>query len=175
MTEKLKQTIKEELQKLPKENQQAIDAFDWVKTVEDVGKKYLLSENEINNLQIETLLILIGVEDPDSYTRNIENEVGTSREEASKINEEILEKIFIPINGVLVENIKKSEKIKNSKWNQNLDFILSGGNYSSFIEPTLENSFKEEKNTNTNQIIKEQTVLREENKTTIEIRPEEIT
>jgi hypothetical protein len=181
MTEKLRQIIKEEMQKLPKENQQAISAFDWAKMVEDIGKKYLFDENEINDLQIETFLILIGVEEFDSYSRNIENEVGTSREEASKITEEVLKKIFIPINDLLVENIKKSEKVKDPKWNQNLDFILSGGNYSSFLNPVVpKNSPLEEYplggGGNVSTPSRERATPQEGNKTTnIEIRPEEIT
>ena len=134
MTEKLQKIIKEEIAKLPKENQEVINAFDWVKITEEIGKKYLLGESEIGDLQVETILVLVGLEEPDSYTRNIENEVGTSRNEATKIAEQIFQKIFIPINDVLVENIKKSEKMKDPKWDQNLDFILSGGNYSSFLE-----------------------------------------
>ena len=134
MTDKLKNIIVEEIKKLPKENQGVINSFDWEKISEDIGKKYLLSEEEINNLQVETLLVLIGLENPDDYSQNIENEVGTSKNEAEKISDEIFQKIFTPINDVLVENLKKSEKVKNSNAEQNLNFILSGGDYSVFLE-----------------------------------------
>ena len=197
MTEKLQKIVKEEISKLPKENQQAINAFDWVKITEEIGKKYLLDESEINDFQVETLLILIGLEDPDSYARNIENEIGTSREKASEISEEVFQKIFIPINDLLVENIKKSEKIKDPKWDQNLDFILSGGNYGAFVEnpPRLVeegagggDSLDPLSNLPLGKGRSSQLPPRpdfgrgtppqkggEENKTTIEIRPEEIT
>ena len=134
MTEKLKQTIKEEIEKLPKENQKVITTFGWEKISEEIGKKYLLTESEINDFQVETLLILTGIQSLDSYSINIENEVGTSKEKASEMAGEMLQKIFIPINHLLVENIKKSERMKDPKWDQNLDFILSGGNYSSFLD-----------------------------------------
>lgn len=134
MTEKLKQIIKEEVAKLPKELQDVISSFDWVSTTEEIGKKYLLTESEINDIQVETLLVLVGIENSDSYAFNIENNVETSKEEAEKITEEINQKIFIPINDILVENIKKGEKIKNTNWEQNLNFIISGGDYSAFIK-----------------------------------------
>jgi len=134
MTEKLKNIIKEEMAKLPKENQEAINTFDWVNIAEEIGKKYLLDESEINDLQVETLLILIGLEDPDLYANNIENNVGTSKDEANKIAEEVIQKIFVPINGILIEDIKKSGKSKNPNTEQTLNFILSGGDYSSFLE-----------------------------------------
>jgi hypothetical protein len=135
MTEKLKQIIKEEMVKLPKEAQEAINAFDWEKISEEIGQKYLLNEAEINDFQVETFLVLIGLEYPDSYANNIENEVGTSAEEAEKIADEAEEKIFTPIYNTLEENIKKSSQGKNH-WQQNLDFVLSGGDYSAFLVPT---------------------------------------
>jgi len=145
MTDKLKQTIQEEIAKLPKETQDAINAFDWINISAEIGKKYLLSEDEINDFQVETLLVLIGLEDGSSYSRNIENEVGTSKDEAEKISEEVLQKIFIPINDILVENIKKSEKNKNLSPEQTLNFILSGGNYSTLMENIKNNEIDMEK------------------------------
>ena len=85
MTEKLQQTIKEEVLKLPKETQEAINTFDWGSMAEEIGKKYLLSESEINDFQVETLLVLVGLEDGNLYALNIENNVGISKDEAIKI------------------------------------------------------------------------------------------
>jgi hypothetical protein len=133
MTNKLQQTIKEELAKLPKENQEAINAVDWVLVSSDIGKRNRLNEDEINNLQVEILLELIGMEDPEVFAGNIEDEVGTSKEEAKKISKEVFEKIFDPINEKLLENIKKSEKIRNTAPEQTIDFILSGGDYSTLV------------------------------------------
>ncbi|MEK7471194.1 MAG: hypothetical protein AAB623_00915 [Patescibacteria group bacterium] len=134
MTDKLKQTIKDEVEKLPKENQEVINNFGWEKITEEVGKKFLLSDNEINDFQVETLIILVGLEDIDFYASNIENNVGTSKDEAKKITDEVIQKIFTPINDILVENIKKSDKLKNTNVEQNLNFILSGGDYTAFLD-----------------------------------------
>jgi hypothetical protein len=133
MTEKLKQIIKDEVAKLPKENQTVINAFGWEQITEEIGKKYLF-ESEMNDFQVETLLVLIGLENPEMYTINVENNIGTSRDGARQITDEVFKKIFIPISDTIEENIKKSEKVKNSKWDQNLDFVLSGGNYGAFAE-----------------------------------------
>lgn len=134
MTEKLKQIIQREVAKLPKENQEVIDAFGWEKISEEIGKKYLLSDSEINIFQAETLVVLVGLEDPDYYAQNIENEVGTSKDEADKITDEVIQKIFAPINDLLIENIKKSGKVMNSDTEQSLNFILSGGDYVAFLD-----------------------------------------
>ena len=138
MTEKLKQIIKEELVKLPKDSQDAINSLDWASIAEEIGKKSLLTESEINNLQTETFLVLIGLEDLDSYTLNIENEIGTSKNEAGKIASEAMEKIFTPISNLMEEKIKNNIKNKNPAWDQNINFVLSGGDYFAFLEnPTL--------------------------------------
>ncbi|MFZ1020149.1 MAG: hypothetical protein WAN61_04175 [Minisyncoccia bacterium] len=137
MTEKLKNIIQEEIVKLPKETRIAIEAFDWAGAAETIGKKYLLDEKEINDFQVETMLVLFGIEEPDLYAINIENQVGTTKDDAEKMAAEAYEKIFLPINNVFVENIKKNGKDKNAKPEQNLDFILSGGNYAAFVNPPL--------------------------------------
>jgi len=135
ITEKLKQIIQREVAKLPKENQEVINNFGWEQIAEEIGKKHLLSDEEASIFQAETLVVLVGLEDPDYYAQNIENEVGTSKEEARKISDDVFEKIFTPINNILIENIKQGEKNKNANAEQNLDFILSGGDYSAFATP----------------------------------------
>jgi len=137
MTDKLKNIIKEQMPFLPKEVQDSISSLDWVEITEKIGKKYLLNEEEIINLQVETMLVLLGLEEGEAYSRNIENEVGTSAEEAEKIADDADEKIFTPIYNAYTENIKKSGKVKNGKPEQNLNFILSGGDYSAFVNPPL--------------------------------------
>ena len=80
ITEKSKKLIGEEMLSLPKEAQDAINDSDWEKISEEIGKKHLLNENEINAFQLETASFLLGLIDEDSYALNIENNVGTSAE-----------------------------------------------------------------------------------------------
>ncbi|OGI76080.1 hypothetical protein A3C67_01840 [Candidatus Nomurabacteria bacterium RIFCSPHIGHO2_02_FULL_42_19] len=134
MTDKLKKIIQDEVGVLPKETQGAINSLDWVSIAEEIGKKNLLNESEINDLQVETLLTLVGIEEMGSYTKNIENKVGTSKDEAEKLAGELVEKIFTPIANILTENIKNNIKNKNPNWQQSVNFILSGGDYTAFIE-----------------------------------------
>jgi len=136
MNEKSRTIIKEEMLSLPKEAQEAINAFGWEKISEEIGKKYLLDEDEINTFQLETASFLLGLVDEDAYPRNIEDEIGISKEEAEKISEEVFEKIFTPINDILIGNIKKNLNTKRPKLEQNVDFIISGGNYSALLEET---------------------------------------
>lgn len=134
MTEKLQKIIKEEIEKLPKEKQEAISSVDWTKIAEEIAKKHLLAENEINDLQVETLLVLIGLVDGNYYAQNIENQIGMTKDEAEKISEEALEKIFTPIINKLIEKLKEDAKNKDLNWDKNLNFVLSGGDYASLVD-----------------------------------------
>jgi hypothetical protein len=137
MTEKSKKLIQEEMLNLPKEAQDAINASNWEKLSEEIGKKYLINEDEIYTFQLETACFLLGLVDEDLYQKNIEDGIGTSKAEAEKISDEVFKKIFIPINDLLVRNIKTSDKVKNANAEQNLNFILSGGDYSAFLDNPL--------------------------------------
>ena len=133
MTEKLKQKIKEEVEKLPKESREAIGVSGWENISEEIGKKYLLSEDALTSLQTEILLFLIGLVSPDLFKGNIEENVGVDKEKAGEILTEVVQKIFTPINKIVIENIKKSGKSRSANHEQNLSFILSGGDYCSFL------------------------------------------
>lgn len=133
MTEKLNQTIKEEISKLPQEMQEAINAFDWVKVTVDIGKEHNLTEDELTNFQLETLLGLTGVTDLDFYAVNIENEVELSESDSQAIANEALKKIFSPLRKTIEEKIKNNLKNKTPDWKQSIDFVLSGGDYDAFM------------------------------------------
>ena len=135
MTDKLKQIIKNELATLPKEAQEIVNFSDWASITEEIGKKNLLNESEVNDLVVQTLLVLVGLKDMDFYATSVENEVGTTKDEAEKITTEAIEKVFMPIAEKLEGNIKKNLQNKNPSWDQNLNFVLSGGDYSAFAEP----------------------------------------
>ena len=127
MTEKLKQTIQEEVAKLPKEHQDAINAFAWTAVAEDIGKKHLLTDDEVNNFQVETLIVLVGLTDLESYVRNIENNIGMSKEEAEEMTKEVLEKIFMPIINKMPESI-------TSKWENPPEEAGAGEHTETFIK-----------------------------------------
>lgn len=107
MTEKLKQIIKEEIVKLPKEIQEAINALDWVGVAGKIGNEHQLDENEINDFQAEVALILTGLENYNSFASNIESEIGIPKDEAEKIAAEVTQKIFDPIIAKIPESMKR--------------------------------------------------------------------
>lgn len=133
MTEKLDKIIKKEMENLPMDSQEVINSIDWVKISEEIGKKYLLDESELNMFQAQTALVLLGLLSPYLYATKIQDEIGIGEEEANKMAIEATDKIFIPVADTLEEKIKNKVRNKNWAWNQTLNFITSGGDYSVFL------------------------------------------
>jgi hypothetical protein len=56
MNDKLRQSFEEQLVYLPEINQQALKSFDWATELLAIGKNYGLHIDELEDLQIETML-----------------------------------------------------------------------------------------------------------------------
>ena len=136
MTEKLKQVVNRELSKLPKENSEAINSVDWARITAEIGGKYHFNEEELNDFQVQTFLVLIGLKDINFFEQTIEGEISLSKEKAKEISSMVFEKIFIPINDILIEKLKKSGKTSGTNYKQNINFVLSGGDYSALLQKT---------------------------------------
>jgi hypothetical protein len=130
MTEEIKQKIQEQIDLLPKDSQKAIASFDWMKESQNIAKTYNLFDEEVDDLIIEIGLLISGVSYPDEFTTNIEDEVGTTKEDAGKISNEVLEKILKPIAKKREEIIKQNIKNNPQPWDKEMKFVLSGGDYS---------------------------------------------
>jgi hypothetical protein len=134
MTETLKQKFIEEIIKLPKTKQDAINSMDWIEITNEVGKNYLLNESDVEILQVETGLVMIGFVGLEMYALNIENNVGTTTDESKKIAKDIFDKIFLPLTNKMEVSVKNRLETKIPHWNETVNFIISGGDYSNFME-----------------------------------------
>ena len=133
MTEELQKEINSQIATLPKEMGEVIGSYNWQNISEEIAKKYFFDEESINSIQDEISLVLVGLEYLEDLASNIEYNAGTTKNEAEKMTEEFIEKIFNPIAEKLNENIKKNLNMKSVHWQQNLDFVLSGGDYTAFV------------------------------------------
>ena len=134
MTEKLAQTIKEDLVKLPLEVGKAITSSGWEEITEIIGKKYSLSDDDINILQLEVGLVLLKYNKISMFTINIHSSLIIDEETAINIKKELDEKVFTPIEKSIQSLIKINPHYKNVNWNQTINFIISGGDYSVFLD-----------------------------------------
>ncbi|MFN4181577.1 MAG: hypothetical protein ACK4FA_02695, partial [Candidatus Paceibacteria bacterium] len=54
--------------------------------------------------------------------------------DGAKISDEVFDRIISPFSDKIESKVQWKMDIKNSKWDQNLDFITSGGDYSAFLD-----------------------------------------
>lgn len=102
MNEKLRQTFEEQLTYLPAINQQALRSFDWATELVGIGKQYGLHVDQLDDLQIETMLVLVGITNPDDYPNELITRLAISPSEADKIIEQVNDRIFTPIHDYIV-------------------------------------------------------------------------
>ena len=132
MEKNFKKIMQEEIAKLSTNKQEAINSIDWETITREIGKKNLLEEEEIDRLQKETGLFLLGITDGDTYKFRLEDFL-VSIKTTEDITNEMLEKIFLPITTKMEVSIKNEMATKKPKWDQTVRFIISGGDYSVFL------------------------------------------
>jgi len=129
----LPQIIKEEIIKLPKQLRDAISYINWQLILEEISREYV-TEEEFDDLRTEVVLVLIGAEYPEFLAQNIEDNLGLSNNDSIQISKMVFEKIFSPIAEKLQSLVKNEVSTKNYSWQKTINFIVSGGDYSVFIE-----------------------------------------
>ncbi|MFA6386651.1 MAG: hypothetical protein WCW04_02700 [Candidatus Paceibacterota bacterium] len=134
MTEKLAQTIKEDLVKLPLEAQKAITSSGWEEITEMIGRKYSLLDDDVNIIQLEVGLVLLGYNKISMFAQNIRSSAVLDEETAMNISKELDERVFTPIEQSMQSLIKINPHYKNVNWDQTINFIVSGGDYSVFLD-----------------------------------------
>lgn len=100
--------IKEYFDNLPESFRRAILAVDWQRKINELGQKYSLSETQISDLSYEVLFVLVGIEDDQNLSGNIQNKLAVSSILSDEITAELEEKVF----GAIVEQADKDENKK---------------------------------------------------------------
>ena len=96
------QHYNEQLELLPAINQEAIRSCDWMNMLVDIGKKNALMLDEVEDLQIETMLVLVGVTSPDNYEAELIEKLALSPAQADKLLSDINQQVFTPIHDYIV-------------------------------------------------------------------------
>lgn len=113
MDSESKEIIKKQLKKLPKDIQDAVLAVDLAEKFKTITNKHGLRVDQGGALETETMLVMLGLEDPDDYTSNLKREADISQEEAASIAEEVNRMIFLPIRASLKrlhEDVEEEEE-----------------------------------------------------------------
>ena len=129
MTEETRKKIKEQIEYLPKDSQEAIASLDWMIEAAKIAEEYNIFDEDSDKLIAEVALVLCGLEFPEELVDNIAENVDIEKADAEIIVGEINERIFKPIADKRLEIIKQNIKTKEPDWKKSMNFILSGGNY----------------------------------------------
>lgn len=113
----LKKYSKEELwkiyQQLPKELQDAIFSNETTEAIENIGKRYELSEKEIEKLAEMVGYSLLGLLPLEEFQEELISETKMDLERAKKITNEVNRYIFYPLKAFLeIVYLKKTESEK---------------------------------------------------------------
>ncbi len=153
----IQQKIAEYYEKLPGDLQTVFSSMRWLEIVTAISSKYSLDAEQTKTLATETTLLLLCVVSISEYEGTLNEDLDLAEEIMRKILIEIDSSILVDIKPQLQETYNKNtnslieEKITNSGWTQNVDFILSGGDYSSFLKEDT-NNIKSEKTSDTPQV-----------------------
>ncbi|MCE9585672.1 hypothetical protein K8Q94_03570 [Candidatus Nomurabacteria bacterium] len=152
MKEEIKQKIKDILSKeLPKDSIILLNQENWLEKIENISKNRNYIEGEAEDIAVETSIMLAGLVDTEEYVYNLEIEIGISHQEALSLASEIFNNILLPIQRKSERKFINENKDKNFQTEQNIGFILTGGNYNYLIanekERTLSQEEFEEKET----------------------------
>jgi hypothetical protein len=88
------QNIPEYIKTLPQSIQDMVFDGVWEERTNEIAKKYSLNETQTNDLADSVLLILIGLDKPDTFLENIIKELNISRLLAEQIMEDLEARVF---------------------------------------------------------------------------------
>ena len=133
MKEEIKIEIDKIMANLPERDRQAINSMDWASKVTETAERQGLERDEIDLVIVETALVLLGLNDQDTFKENLE-ELALSDTDLDKMISKISNQIFTPIARQIELKIKEEAKTNNPDWQKRVNFILSGGDYTNLIK-----------------------------------------
>lgn len=101
-------------EELSEESRQAIDAIDWKSVIIGLRVEKGYSFTQIEDLEIETELLLCGLINSDDYPKELEKRMGLSKAQVDELVNEMNEKVFNKIREELVKIIER-KKLSGNK------------------------------------------------------------
>jgi hypothetical protein len=94
---------------LPPETRKAIDAVDWKAVILGFREKKGFSFEQLEDLELETELLLCGLISPAEYPKNLQKELNIPKAQVDLLLSEINELVFKKIREILEKNTEKKE------------------------------------------------------------------
>lgn len=116
MDNTLTQDLKKQFDSLPPELQRAISGIDLSEKLQEIVKKHRLMIDQAGKLEIETVLVLFGLERLEKYIKNLTDNVGLSNIQAAEVAHDVNEVIFKGVREILKkinDGIAEQEKAED--------------------------------------------------------------
>lgn len=95
--EELQKQIEERIAKLPEDIQLAIASNDLGKHIQTIGQRHQLHIDQMEMLQDEVMLVMLGFVNPEDFTAQLQEQVRIPGEKARGITTDIQNEIFMPV------------------------------------------------------------------------------
>lgn len=103
---------------LSEESRHAIDAVDWRTIILGMRAEKGYSYAQLEDLELETELLLCGLINPEDYPKELEKRMGIPKAKIDELVNELNEKVFKKIREELVKTIERKKMSENSKTNE---------------------------------------------------------
>ncbi len=110
--------LMDRFERLPKTLREAISSIETADNIQEIGEKYKLHIDQVGKLGSETGLVMLGFTRPYLFPAKVAQALNIPREEASKIAQDINEKIFSQIREFIQSPISENIDLKNKPDNQ---------------------------------------------------------
>jgi hypothetical protein len=114
MDEETQKIIAEQMKSLPADVKAAIISVDYQTKLQEITRRQKLLIDQAGKLEMETTLVMIGLEPLTDFTANIQREMGLTTIRAQEVAMDVSENIFKPIRDSLQtmnETVGKEEEI----------------------------------------------------------------
>ena len=118
--DELKQVLQYQYKGLPEALQKAVGSEDWKNTLKTLGWKYNLSSEDSESLNVETMLVLFGLESYKDFKRNLSDQ-------GFALPQEKINAIADEINSTIFKSVRSSLDEVDSKEDENKPVMTDGG------------------------------------------------
>ncbi len=116
MDENTKKIISEHYEKLPSYVRESLEQIHWDEEILAIGKKHGLHIDEMGTLQLETMMVLVGIVHPDEYPKSLQQELHIPKEKIDAIVADVNEKVFKNIREALISYITTQDGSRVGEW-----------------------------------------------------------
>lgn len=107
MDDKTQKIINEHLEKLPPYIGESLKHIPWGNEILQIGKKYGIHVDQMGDLQLETMMVLVGIVHPDEYPNSLRHILNLPEEKIAGIVKDVNERILKTIRQELINYVEQ--------------------------------------------------------------------